>query len=1286
MKKREVIGPLLILFFIVAPMLGAAQAILVPTTGCDTLVLAPGSSATILDPGGNSDYPDNCNGRLIIISSGGTALTFSGYSFTENNSDFLYLYDGSSLLATLTGVRPINYTAISGAATLHFVSDQQSTRMGFVATVAACPVADEEVQNIIVSPITNHAATITFSDTSNATQWTLCYGTSPYRLDFVQTTSVHSITIGGLDEYTRYYFRLYRGSRSSDDSCAAPPHSFRTPCSTLPTACIDYADLHSCYVRCSYGDYLNPDQNSGVIDSGSASAASRHTIHTDTAERDPRTGNSLRTVPEGHTSSVRLGNWNAGGQAESITYEYRVDTNAGGLLIMKYAAVLQDPNHTAAEQPRFTFQILDSAMLELDATCYSASFIASNNLGWNSIQATESDSTSTVLWKDWTTVGIDLTPLHGQTIYVKLATLDCARAEHYAYAYFVFDCTQKTIVDENCGGATSHTFTAPDGFSYLWYKSDAPYDTIATTRTATVNQQGEYHCTMQFLGAPANASCSFELVAIAGDRYPAARIDCDTLDYIGCNRQLRLTDSSFVSSDAAHLNPLGATTDGGLWIVDGNSISTSNQLLLTLAPGWHTVSLVATIAGGNCSDTATMPLFIKAVCPVITHIDTTICENQLPFIWDNTQFTIQGSQNTILDTITLAEAALYGADSLIIINVTVLRNSSATLGDTIVENQLPWTFLDTTFSLAMLDTGAAFTIHNSQFTIRNSIGCDSLVGYTLTVWHNVTATADSTLCEGFLPITWNGHLFAGSDTVTVNLAGNGIYGFHGQDSTLTMRFNALANTSATIADTIVENQLPWTFLDSTFTAAMLTAGAAFTIHNSQFTIHNSIGCDSIIDHTLTIWHNSHTPLHRAVCSNQLPFRWCDTTFTTAGTIELFYLSRHGADSIVELTLTVKPTYEIHDTATLCHNQLPFLWNDSSYTFPQAETPQQFSLFHSLLSTGGCDSLVYLNLTVNPVHDKHQYDTICDNQFPYIWNDSLIYGERRTGNDPHSDTAASTFVIHFPVSVPSSLGCDSTTTLHLTVHPTSRHYDHESFCNGQPYTWKDGNTYSHTTYEPSITYTDRNGCDSILQLILNLVHSFNAAMRITPDVVTPDQPQVQLRDLSNSSSRQWHTFYSSSATTDWDADSHPPLEGSGRRPGIDTDTARFSTFNFQFSIPDADSVSVLLVAQNLAGCVDSLWGVVHADRSALWAPNAFTPDGPNNQIFFIPANDLDGGEVWIYTRQGLLVTHFDIIGGSWDGTHNGQPCPQGTYTWVLRYRTAAQPRLERQAKGTVTLLR
>ena len=65
-----------------------------------------------------------------------------------------------------------------------------------------------------------------------------------------------------------------------------------------------------------------------------------------------------------------------------------------------------------------------------------------------------------------------------------------------------------------------------------------------------------------------------------------------------------------------------------------------------------------------------------------------------------------------------------------------------------------------------------------------------------------------------------------------------------------------------------------------------------------------------------------------VCSADLPYYWdvTDTTFgvgTESGVYRFRYTNVLGCDSSVYLNLTVNPSYEILDTLELCQNELPY---------------------------------------------------------------------------------------------------------------------------------------------------------------------------------------------------------------------------------------------------------------------------------------------------------------------------------------------------------------------------
>ena len=267
--------------------------------------------------------------------------------------------------------------------------------------------------------------------------------------------------------------------------------------------CIDFTNLRSENVTCTYGSFSNPYQHIGIIDDGPSKISSRHTIHRDANETDPRTGNQLHTVPPGEIASVRLGNWKTGAEAESITYQYFVDSDETPILVCKYAAVMQDPNHTPEQQPHLKLEILDESNNLVDSYCGAFDFIASSSLGWN-------QSNDGVLWKDWTAVGLDLSNYKGQTVRIRFTNYDCQRAGHYGYAYINISCQKKKIQSLTCGLNNMTTFSGPDGFDYMWYKMDGANKMyIGTDQEITVpTDETTYYCEVSQTGKP---TCSFTL-------------------------------------------------------------------------------------------------------------------------------------------------------------------------------------------------------------------------------------------------------------------------------------------------------------------------------------------------------------------------------------------------------------------------------------------------------------------------------------------------------------------------------------------------------------------------------------------------------------------------------------------------------------------------------------------------------------------------------------------------------------------------------------------------------
>ena len=395
--------------------------------------------------------------------------------------------------------------------------------------------------------------------------------------------------------------------------------------------CITYFDLDDPATTCYYGSGYNgysTDKNAayehvGKVDYGTDSQLSRHTVNWDKSATDPRTNNLLKLVPQGSIASVRLGNWETGAEAEAVSYQYVVDS-ALSILLLKYAVVLEDPNHGENDQPRFVLEILDQNNQLIDPTCGAINFAAhAGASGWQTVGS----GYNQVTFKDWSTIGLNLDNYAGQQITIRLTTYDCAYSGHYGYAYFTLDCASATLQTTSCGENTSLTAEAPDGFNYLW--TDETGATLGTQQTLNVvtSDTIKYTCRLTNKEEP---SCWFELSVKALPQFPVADFTYK-YDPQDCKNRVVFTNKSYIETRyngniEKHYDELA----GYAWSFgDGETSSQKNNVhIYPQSGGTFTVSLTGWIAEGEgaCRQDTTLTITIPAIGDQVNEIDTAICQ------------------------------------------------------------------------------------------------------------------------------------------------------------------------------------------------------------------------------------------------------------------------------------------------------------------------------------------------------------------------------------------------------------------------------------------------------------------------------------------------------------------------------------------------------------------------------------------------------------------------------------------------------------------------------------
>lgn len=119
----------------------------------------------------------------------------------------------------------------------------------------------------------------------------------------------------------------------------------------------------------------------------------------------------------------------------------------------------------------------------------------------------------------------------------------------------------------------------------------------------------------------------------------------------------------------------------------------------------------------------------------------------------------------------------------------------------------------------------------------------------------------------------------------------------------------------------------------------------------------------------------------------------------------------------------------------------------------------------------------------------------------------------------------------------------------------------------------------------------------------------------------------------------------------------------------------------------DSVKVTLTSYNELECPKVYPFSIPVNVFTAWFPQIFTPgsNDENSKFSIFTINDYQFFHIYIYNRRGELVYDSDDVNFQWDGTHNGEPCPQGAYVYTCRFRKPGTTTLS-SLQGTVTLIR
>ena len=505
--------------------------------------------------------------------------------------------------------------------------------------------------------------------------------------------------------------------------------------------CINYIRLDGPNVVCTTGMHekhtgQTPYDVVGVVDYGPDSENSRHTVHKDPNELDVRADSMLHTVPPGALASVRLGNWNASGKAQSISYTFEVDTTTQGILIMQYALVLDNSGHGRDEEPYFRLEILNQAGQLVDNLCGRADFAYSDAVAAQDLESWHLTTYhgEQLAWKDWTTVGVPLMRYHGDSITVRITTADCGQTVHYGYGYFTLDCANAHIATKNCGNDAAIECVAPDGFQYEWRDETGQIWSTEQTFDAPPSRH-TFTCKVSFIEEP---DCFFEISTISEPRFPVPSYKADTV-YDDCTMKLQFNNTSHVMTVMdGRENHTNEKCNGTQWeirsLVTGTKKETSFWSPDFMCPNTgDTIEVICTSYIGQtdtCADTRKDTIIMPNIVPENTVIyDTTCYEQPIKF---------GDGPDDYFRTDTMVEKSfkniVTGCDSISTLYLKVYPHPQDQFRhDSICSNQ----------SVTIDGVRYNRPMNNELIMMKTEHGCDSALYFTLTVNQLLHAQIDS---------------------------------------------------------------------------------------------------------------------------------------------------------------------------------------------------------------------------------------------------------------------------------------------------------------------------------------------------------------------------------------------------------------------------------------------------------------------------------------------------------------------------------------------------------------
>jgi gliding motility-associated-like protein len=700
--------------------------------------------------------------------------------------------------------------------------------------------------------------------------------------------------------------------------------------------------------------------------------------------------------------------------------------------------------------------------------------------------------------------------------------------------------------------------------------------------------------------------------------------------------------------------------------------------VITVTPTQTTTYSVIVTTPAGCSDTVEQTIVVNSSYSM--EISVTACDS---YIWNGTTYTESGLYTHPL-----------GCQRVDTLHLTI--HHGVTTQDTLVlvENQLPYYFAvaDTTIS-SSAPAESQFSYH--LFTAHD---CDSTVQQTVIIHYNTAQTIDTTVCGSVMPYTWHNYQYtqAGSRNDTV-------LNTDGSDHIITYQLN-VSNPTALIQNVTNIN----CYGASTGSVSILvsngvqpynchwenevgTTVSSFAQLSGQpvgtyyLYVTDMLGCQIVDSVTLTYLNDSMVSgviaNDQSVCVGHQPsvftgtaasggsssvYQWQistnDTTWTPAPTpnntlnytypnavISPFSLRRAwistecGTVYSNTVNISVVPNYTDTITASVCQGY-PYQENGFNISAEATASAGTITSLVHLQTESGCDSMITLLLTVLPSTYTEEHLTICQNELPYTYHDT-VFGV--------GTPSLSTFNFQYSTAG----GCDSIVVLYLTVNQVYELNLNDMICKGEGYNQNGfvvSPTQTQDVNELDLTQQlqSQDDCDSVVNLHLAIIDTSIAIVSLTPDFCEDFSAELMVE--TNATNYLWNTGETTQTIM-------------VNRPGTYTVTA------------------------SQGNCSMSAWYLIENCELNVYLPNAITPDDNDGLNDYFCIHDkykplIEQFEIRIYSRWGELVYYSNDKEFKWYGVHNpqtGKVLKNNIYTYLINFTDNRG--VPYQLTGSITVL-